>query len=41
MAWWVWALIGAGVVALGALKLSVLKKIMQRKKQPKRFTEED
>ena len=41
MAWWIWALIIAGVIALGALKLSIFKKMAQRKKQQKKFTEED
>lgn len=41
MAWWIWALIVAGIIALGALKLSIFKKIMERKKQAKKFTEDD
>ncbi len=41
MAWWIWVLIGVGVVALGALKISVFKKILSKKKETKRFTEED
>ncbi len=41
MAWWIWVLIGIGVVILGALKISVFKKMAQRKAEKKKFTDED
>lgn len=31
MEWWAWVLIGAGVIALGAVKLMVWNKIKQAK----------
>lgn len=31
MEWWHWALIGLGVVVIGALKLYVFKKMKQKK----------
>jgi len=31
MEWWVWALIGVGVVVIGAIKLAVFKRMKQKK----------
>ncbi|WP_279380765.1 hypothetical protein [Mobilitalea sibirica] len=41
MEWWTWVLIGVGVVALGAIKLAIFKKMKQSKEAKKKFTDED
>ncbi len=41
MEWWVWALIGAGVLALGILKLMLFGKILQKKKKVPPIKDED
>lgn len=40
MAWWVWALIALGVLALGYVKLKVFGNILKKKKRPA-FKDED
>ncbi len=39
--WWAWVLIGIGVVIIGVIKISILKKIMQKKAEKTRFTDDD
>ena len=41
MAWYLWLLIAVAVIALGALKLKVFKKIMAKKKAEGQAAEED
>lgn len=41
MAWYLWVLIALSVVAIGALKLSVLKKIMAKRKEKTEASEEE
>jgi hypothetical protein len=41
MAWYLWVLIVIGVVAIGALKLSVFKKIMAKRKEKADAAEEE
>jgi hypothetical protein len=40
MEWWVWVLIAVVVVVGGAIKLSVLKKIMKNRANKKRFADD-
>jgi len=40
MEWWVWGLIGIGVIAIGAIKLTVFSRIMRKRKQKKRFSDD-
>ena len=37
MEWWIWVLIAIGVVAIGALKLAVFKKMKQKRAQKPTF----
>lgn len=41
MAWYLWVLIVIGIAALGALKLSVFKKIMAKRKEKAEAAEEE
>ena len=41
MSWWAWILIAAGVVALGAVKLSFFNAMKKRKAEKRKFTDED
>lgn len=41
MEWWAWALIIAGAVILGAIKLMIFKKIKQKKAAKQKFTDEE
>lgn len=40
MQWWVWVLIGVGVVLIGALKLYVWNKIKKKAAIKRRFADE-
>lgn len=37
MEWWIWALIGVGVVAIGALKLMMFKRMKEKKNKKPTF----
>lgn len=41
MEWWHWILAAVGVIALGAVKLSFFKRMMQNRAAKKRFEDED
>ena len=41
MGWLEWTLIVVGVIALGAIKLAVFKKMRQNKEAKHKFTDED
>lgn len=41
MPWWGWVLIAVGCVAIGALKMSVFKKIQQKKQGKSKFKDEE
>jgi hypothetical protein len=41
MEWWSWVLIGVAVVAIGAIKIAVFKKLKQKSAAKKKFTDEE
>ena len=40
LAWWIWVLIGIGVIAIGALKVTVFKAWMRKVQQDQEGQEE-
>ncbi len=41
MQWWLWVLIAIGAIVLGAVKLTLFNRIMNRKTVKNKFTDED
>lgn len=41
MEWWYWIVVAIGVIALGAVKLSLFRRMTQNRAAKKRFEDED